>query len=415
MRRTRKSIGYKDASGLIDEIDKEVMYRELWKFSYASRHIQQSLWKEKRLDEEIEKTLKWSTDITEKYCPEATTKEDYNLIILEFLNCLIYGYHRREINDGYMDLQYEMLLLKYDNPIEKINVEELNVVANLHTLSHKFGYSILELYYAPDHTLFRDMFVFSNDQKPSFTPPLFKFPEKDNCPKGIQIACPDYDNSIKESWDLVIYYSEGDTINQIKRSLDRLWYDKDKPSIGKKSNHDIALYIDTKSCNKTHVITVLELQIGLKKFEKSGRIAIFKDGYNNPPMFLNNHTEPNRFMANTVDAFRLSEKLTEKHWDPDQNNVRRSIGIYLWDQKNSPEPTAPYLKPMVRDTITSIHQINPSALNHYRSGYTELMKRKSSIDFNDEFIRSIIREMERDYKLTDYCIQNADYMYPSQV
>jgi len=416
MKKTKKSISYKDAFERMDEIDKEVAYMELWRFSYASRHVQQSLWEEKRLDEEIERTLKWSSDITEKYCPETKMQKDYSHT-LTFLNCLIYGYHRQEINDGYIDLRYESLLWEYDNPIEKVTPEEVIIVKNLHDLSYKFGYLILELYAKPDHTVFWDWFVRKPRQKPTSIPPYYRFPEKGNCPQGVQIALSKYDTNINENWDLIIYYSEGDKISHIKKDLDNRWNEKVNVLIGKKPNHDIAFYIDRETCKKTHALDVLEFQIGLWRFELSGRSAVFRDGTNNAPKFTNNHEEPKNFMANTVDAFRISEKLTEKRWKSNKNNVRRSIGIYHWDKIHSPEPTAAYIKPLIRDTISRLHRNNPSVLNEYHTNYTKLMTREPVINFKakDEFIETIIREMERDYKLTDHCIKNADYIRPAQV
>lgn len=415
MKRTSKSTDYKESIDKLKSLNQERSYRELWRHSYIRRYIYQTLYNKGRLEEVISETLTWSDAMVNKYYSGPEDPNDLGLV-LGFINSLVYGYHRKTCSDGFIDLRYEDQLAKYDNPIDRLTQIELNSLKTLHDLTHRFGYLILELYAEPDSSVLWDEFI-KLPPEPVFgcsIPPFYPYPTKNNSLKGIQISSPPYESNIQINWDMAIFYNDKDRLSHIQDKLSKFWELEGEQTIGDSSQYQVALYINREYCKKTYVLKALKLQVSLLDLRRTGLLALQPDDLEDLAS-VKPHTDPKKILPNVIDAFRLSEGLTEKHWKVDKNNIRRTIGIYLWDEINTPNTSNISRKSLIKATIERLRECNPAVLEHYHSNYNIPISPESSTVIGDqaEVQNSLVREMEADYDLTNFCIENADYFSPS--
>ena len=118
-----------------------------------------------------------------------------------------------------------------------------------------------------------------------------------------------------------------------------------------------------------------------------------------------------------IDGVRLSEGLTSKRWTVEKSNIRRSIGLYLWDTLNLSNAPKKSRKKQVQNVIDEIKSENPEILDLYLGNFNKHNSIEKTTKFGDsaKSLEVVIREMEADYDLTDCCIKSFEYLTPYNV
>ncbi|MBL1272851.1 MAG: hypothetical protein COB25_010410 [Oceanospirillales bacterium] len=122
-------------------------------------------------------------------------------------------------------------------------------------------------------------------------------------------------------------------------------------------------------------------------------------------------------LSNMIDGIRLSEGLISKRWTVYKSNVRRSIGLYLWDRVNIFNIPQKSRRTHIIELIHKIKSEDPETLNLYLGNFNEYNSDKETTKYGDlaEYQETVIREMDADYDLTDHCIKNHEYLTPYDV
>ena len=189
------------------DLQEQEEHRTLFHFCYTQRHNYKLRQQDQEKRTAIEGLLEWSLKIYKKYNP-VTPKLGFSNLTIEFINCLVYGFHKKTQKDGFQDLAYEALLTKYDHPIEKIHPDEIESVKALHDLSLLYGFLIIKILIPPKHNSIWNIFIESPPKEtvvPSQT--LYPYPKIGESMDGIQISVRPFTSEINNNWDLVIYYS----------------------------------------------------------------------------------------------------------------------------------------------------------------------------------------------------------------
>lgn len=277
----------------------------------------------------------------------------------------------------------------------------LRLVEDVYQLTCRYGFLFLDLWQgATDMEGLALEFIKSYPDHPKCLLPIpkFTFIQKEMSPTGIQIEVPPYEASIRNTWDLAVYFNNKETMSAIKTSLTDVWSREGQQSVGNDKEYQIALYVDRKLCTKNHAASALELQVDRLKL------------YNlNPEDGLVPNPE-----ASYIDQIRLEEAMLSKSWDSNKDNVRRAVGLYLWDQINRPLSATISRKVAIKDCIDLLEKSNPDALECYYRTYNTPKSSDNTQKLGDLEVhfRTVVREMEADYDLTEFCIEAADYHSP---
>lgn len=424
MEKTAKSISYKEFKTEMDRLDEARRFIEFWRYSYIQRHVIQDLFRQGTLEDVAEHAFGLAFHLQAKYGlsfrGSPPQHEHFEITrLLEFMNCLIYSHHKGSHHKDYKDAAYEQLLQKHKDPLKMLKKAELKEIEKLHSLSIKYGYLIYELYQEPNPDLIWDAFI---EQSPEAVfgntmPPLYPYCSDSDQIKGIEIII-DLGRVPKKHWDLAIYYNHNDTFSHIKRQIVDRWDSQEVEIIGDNSNYDIALFVDRSACKKHFVLNTLEMQISHLKLHELGGFVVFPNSTDDSVLANGESAtaQIKNLLPDSIDGYRISENLSGKSWEPKQNNIRRAIGLYHWDKVHTPSMRNSEAKAIIKQTIQRLHRQKVNILNQYHSKYSKLMKDLSSLDFDDrnDVVETVIREMERDIKLTNDCIEQAAYLSPTQ-
>ncbi len=245
--------------------------------------------------------------------------------------------------------------------------------------------------------------------------PSFVFVKKGNHPSGIQISISDYEYAINDQWDLLICTEENENLKKIRDKLSDLWNTPGKQFIGSPSDYKIALYVDRKKSNISQTMSTLRLQIEHLNEYLSGPTLI----PTSEDLYIKNKDkkEIRKKLSNMIDGIRLSEGLISKRWTVYKSNVRRSIGLYLWDRVNIFNIPQKSRRTHIIELIHKIKSEDPETLNLYLGNFNEYNSDKETTKYGDlaKYQETVIREMDADYYLTDYCIKNHEYLTPYDV
>lgn len=305
----------KSIHGSMNDLQNQTEHRTLFHFCYTQRHVKKLIQQDQDKRAATEGILEWSLEIFKKYNP-VTPRLGFSNLTIEFINCLVYGFHKKTQKDGFQDLVYEALLTKYDNPIEKIHPDEIESIKALHDLTLLYGYLIIKVLIPPKHNLIWDTFI-KSPSKEALIPAqsLYPYPKNGESMGGVQISIRPFTSEINNNWDLVIYYHDEHKISHIKDKLNTLWEKKGKQEIGDNSNYDIALYIDRNACSSiSKALEVLRLQISWLHTERFGGFSLFSFDLISPDLSDKNKKSL-KSLIDTLEAMRISEGLTEKSWD----------------------------------------------------------------------------------------------------
>jgi hypothetical protein len=425
MEKTTSSASYNQLLGTLDESLEEQKHRHLWLFLYSSRHAQPHLYRsnnQKKIDlVESNRLIDHTFDLLEKFVAEEHDRgifdEDRLTAALhEFCFGIAYALHRKVGRDGFFDPRFESQLNRYLGFIDSLTSKEMTVVARLHELTYKYGFPITELW-LPLLKSTNLLEIFTTDYQKSknqvFSFPSFVFTKKGNHPKGIQISTRHFSPEIDETWDLAIFAGENDKLSHIKPTVRQAWDSEGKQTVGDPKSHAVALYIDRKTCTISHALSTLRLQIAHLSDYKDGLIFA-------PTLTLGKYDfRAKKYMhkklSEKIDQIRVSEGILSKRWDIEKSNVRRSIGLYLWDKMNIGEDSGSSLtkKSLIVGLIDKLK--SPKTLDFYLEKFNKYNSPKETTKFGDtaESLETVIREMEADLYLTECCIKNYEYLTPS--
>lgn len=419
------SIGYYEKQNEFEELLGEQKYRHFWQFLYSSRHAQQKFFQSHEF-EEYKRLTHGALDLLKKFHPKALKSahsdvESLAELLERFCLGVTYAFHRNNVEDGFNDIRIEPTVPQYSAFMDSLSQKEMDIVKRLHELTHEYGFPIMQLWLQQhiSEDLMNEFISSSEDGHNALLPYFFIFVKKSSHPKGIQISISGYKHDIDDSWDLKIFFCENDKISHIKKSVDEAW-DKDGiQTIGGKDNHFFALYIDRNSCSKNNALSFLDLQNRhLSNYFHSPLISPSPSTPNtNMPKRIgksdiNNATKE---LERQIQSLRKSEDITYRRWNRIKNNIRRSIGLFLWDQNH--EESEKSRKSQIRDIIDHLKSNSPQVLELYLSNYNTPISPKSDITYGDQANAqdTVIRLMEDDYYLTDYCINQSDYFSPEDV
>lgn len=414
----------------LDECLTEQKHRHFWLFLYSHRHARLQLHKPNSNDDidfhESEKLIHDTLDLLEKFAPLELMEilpdeEKLGVLLNEFCFCMTYAFHIKNVADGFTDIQFKDLLPTYDALLDTLTEEEKAVACKIHELTYKYGFLITELWSPSiDSTELMETLI-NNHPMPNniYSIPDFVFTKKSNHPKGIQILINEYKNKIQDPWDLVIFINKNDILSKIKKEVDRSWTKPKKQFIGNHNDFEIALYVDREKCKISNALSTLRLQIHHLEEYKNGPLAILPKKEFSDIEKTNPKTgkEMRRRLAATIDSIRLSEGLISKRWTACKSNVRRSIGLYLWDRVNILNVPHKSRKTHIIELINKIKSQDPKILDLYLGKFNEYSSDKETTKNGDlaEYQETVIREMDADYDLTDYCIKNYEYLTPHDV
>ena len=427
MKNYSKSKSYDELIDEWNELQLETKWRHIWLFLYSSRHakLQQSQpqvsKKHDQLDAGLFKLLK-------KFDPEgvrstANNEHDLKKIYHAFSLLIIYAFHRKAIQDGFIDYRYEDLLSDYFSFMEKLTPKEMLTIESLHELSYRYGFIVTHLW---DDLMESDILtnqmlnLYETGKRPSsLRKNIFIF-TKEYHPKGVQISIPGFTSNINEEWDLIIYFNRQDTISSIKNQIENIWEMEGIKTIGDKNNYHIALHIKRNLCTVRRSLDILAAQIkhldayNLSLSNMSSPEKYTREMLDENPLLIK---ESKKNLENLIKNIRLSEGITHKHWGLDKNNIRRAISLSLWDHQNmyideqSDNQSRRY---WIKEIIENLRKKYPKALDLYLGIFNEPNSPNKSTIFGDSAaaLDTVIREMEADYVLTARCIEACEYISP---
>jgi len=411
----------------LDECLTEQKHRHLWLFLYSNRHARLQLYKPNGIDDidlhESEKLIHDTLDLLEKFAPIELMQilpdgKKLEALLNEFCFCITYAVHIKNVADGFTDIRFKDLLPTYDAFLDTLSKDEKAVAYKIHELTYKYGFLVTELWSPSiDSTELMEMFIKNNPiLNDIYSIPCFVFTKKSNHPKGIQISTNEYKNKIQDPWDLIIFANENDILSKVKKEVVTVWPKPQKQFIGNHKDFEISLYVDREKCKISNALSTLRLQINHLNEYKNGPFAILPEKEFSDIERINPKTgkEMRRRLAATIDSIRLSEGLISKRWTVYKSNVRRSIGLYLWDRVNMFNGPHKSRKTHIIELIHKIKPENPEILNLYLGIFNKYDSGKKTRKFGDlpEYQETVIREMDADYDLTAYCIKNYEYLTP---
>tara|TARA_R110000823_G_C15942904_1_gene500645 strand:+ start:2592 stop:3911 length:1320 start_codon:yes stop_codon:yes gene_type:complete len=433
MERTSSSMPYEHLREKLRETLAEQEHRHMWRFLYSSRHTHLQLIQpdapeglgEHERNQLIDDTVEllhqfdppqtWQIVLPDRFLAEA---------LHHFCFAMAYTFHRKHFADGFIDPNFEDLLPTCEIFIDNLSSDEMAVVSQLHELTYKYGFAITELWEsAIDSKTLIDAFI-KNDTKPEIIEkfPSYIFNQKRRQSNGIQISKIEYPVVLNEPWDLAIFFNKNDKISKIRENIIKSWRNTGTQFIGDSENHEVVVYVDRKKCNTSQLTYILRLQAD--QLEDYSKLAIIEDSEEEDFLYKNdiknnikNKKKMKKYLSSTIDRIRYSENLISKRWSIEKSNIRRSVGLYLWDQMNIIKPSPRTRKGLITDLIETIKVDRPKALEQYMENFNIYHSKKSTRKLGDSptSIETVIRGMESDYYLTDSCIKKFDFLTPYNV
>lgn len=430
MEKTSPSMPYAKLLETLDECLTEQKHRHLWLFLYSTRHARLQLQKPDGNDDidfhESEKLIHDTLDLLQKFAPIELIEilpdeEKLKELLNEFCFCITYSIHIKTVADGFTDIQFKDLLPTYDAFLDTLTKDEKAVVSKIHELTYKYGFVITELWSPSIDSI--DLMKILINNYPMLNEihfnPCFVFTKKTNHPKGIQISTKEHKKEIIDQWDLIIFINENSILSKIKNEVEKSWPKPKKQLIGNHDNFDIALYVDREKCKISNALYTLRLQINHLNEYKYGPLAILPEKEFHDIETTNPRAgkKIRRQLAATIDSIRLSEGLISKRWTVCKSNVRRSIGLYLWDRVNMFNAPHKSRKSHIIELINKLKSARPEILDLYLGNFNEYNSDEKTTKIGDlaKHQETVIREMDADYDLTVYCIKNYEYLTPHDV
>jgi hypothetical protein len=408
-----KPIKSKTNKEIIDELletNKKFNSNSFWESQYANRHVHKFKIPEidpliDPLDSILEKLLK-------KIGVMVSAQESINYM---FLYKLIYTWHRLSINDGFRDIRFEQELDNFRGLLDLLTTSEANIIRKIHELSYEYGIFILELYRLPNQMgyLLKDLLNKKTRHEELLVKPRFSLPKKDDRLKGIEILIRNFDSNIKINCDIAIYVNDDDKVSHIKQQLKEIWNEPNQHIIGNKSDYEIAFFIVKKDCTPSNVLNIIKLQIDAFKQYRNGGITpiiLCKDKALSKDMRKEIKTQK-KIVSGLNEQLRISDNQINKHWNYEKGNIRRAVGLFLWDEMNS-NNTSPI------EEIDKLLDNQPKELFElYHTLYNKPCPENplNNLSTLSSVRETVIRELYCDIELTKRCILDFKLYHPNDI
>jgi len=434
MERTSTSMTYSQLGEKYQETIAEQEHRHMWLFLYSGRHAHLQLLRPdapKGLSMlESDQLIDDTAELLQQFVPPKPWQiipPGRQLVeeLHHFCFAITYTFHRKHFADGFIDPRFEDLRPTYELFIDNLNPDKKAVVSQLHELTYKYGFVITELWDGLiDSQKLIDAFTKKRRKSEKIDKiPTFIFTKKESRPNGIQISTKKYQQKPTKPWDLAIFFNEGEKFSKIKEEIVNTWRKPTQKIIGNPENYQIALYVDRNKCKIRQLTDTLRLQVDQLDDYKNGLILIptsVDDIVSDKDKIKSKIKEEKKMrkdLSSFIDRIRLSESLIFKHWSIERSNVRRSIGLYLWDHMNIIKPSLTNRKRLIKGLIEKIRSETPDALDFYLEKFNKHDSARKTTKFGDSelALETVVREMEADYYLTNICIENCEYLIPHDV
>lgn len=396
----------------LPDLNNASRYRNWWLFQYSNRHFKNSLLRSDELANRVDETFRWLTKVYEWLTSESLLSDDASLSeLVKFSSALVYEYHNKTESNKFKDGYHEDLLMERNYPLAYIPPKDTVYVKHLHEITLDYGFLAILLDIRVDHTASWDMFINRlplQERIENFVQ-TYSYPKRGDFPKGLQISIEGSEYKPNDDWDLAIYYHHKDTFSHLVKEISSAWGLEGKQVVGCHQGHYIALYVDRSQCKRRYVLDALSTQVRFSLVYDATNDAMSTDARTHEVGLKALGDKRLKNLASImVDGLKWSEGLREKRKDLDKDNIRRAVGLYLWDILNSSSEEFESKNSLIKDTIEKLEESAPFALDSYRSGYSSAGGRREPYD-------TVIREMRKDIALTDHCIKHADFFTSNQL
>lgn len=402
--------------GVLENSKSAVEQEEWWRFQYAHRHFYSLLKSNQEIASEFELNLTRLIDLFKDVQLKLKGSVSKNILgqksFHQFCNCLVYLYRKANHQDIFSHDTYDLLIGRHGYSISDLDEDELSLIERLNDWTHILGFLPTLFYSVPDSSIGWDVYVNdgSEDEVDIEFLSFLAHPRMGKDDSGIKVLASDIPGSVDIEWDMVINYNVGDSFYQIEREVKELWYEPGKQYVGERTIDSVRVYVDRRISKRASV--------ALKKFK-----SIYDDS---------NHGAKGTKVDNLESR---STRMSRQGWTVEKDNCRRAVGLRLWDKMNIADLEWDSRRSLIRSIIQVMRKEAPKKLTHYFSKFDELVvedlsaldansleKRKQieensrnveykALKYGDtlEVQETVIREMEADYDLTEYCIQKVDY------
>lgn len=406
----------------LQKFEEQAFYKEFWLFNYTNRYIFDYLEYYELRTLIIGSFLEKARSLRQTYTtPHREDDDEYfqHLYDQEFLNCLIYSYHRINFKDGFNDIKYNDLLIKYNNPYKMVSTEHHEFIRLSHDLTTKFGYLYLALLTPPDRSFNWDVFINKTIKIDfdKFLSLIFPYERFGETFKGIQINIRKYTKDVfLKSWDLSIHFKADTPISKLRKLIKEAYPNPLTQTIGEENSADISVYIARKDISPSKVVKYIEAQVNWLKMGIGGRnvAAVDDSGQLLIDYAKKILIQSERDRKKYIDIIKVTSGLNEKTWPIIKNNIRRAIGLHHWDIITSmldSNGEKIKLERLLKVTYERLADETPALLNYYRHGYYCENTEKFKISTAEAY-KTIISEMRKDYTMTVACIESYSYLSP---
>jgi gas vesicle protein len=387
--------GFEEAKGRLNN-------RLFWECEYANRHIHKF-----RLTD-IDPLIDPLDHIYEKFFIRG---RDYVEDSQEFkadMYSLIYAWHRSFVNDGFIDIYFERKLNSSRIILDLLTPDEVNIIKKIHELSHEYGILILELCRLP--TIMDDVPAYllnSGVKHNSFSEPLFLLPKKDEKIQGVEFSVIGYELKIKKKWDVVFYVNIDDKISHIKQKLKEVWDATTPKALGDINNYKIAFFIERNNCTTSYATNIIKTQIdAYKRYLNAPITPLLYCPENNPSRDMKDAIKKQKkSISSLTEQIKISGKQVNKNWSNEKGNIRRAVGLLLWDKiQNNVSSAAEEIEKLFDS------QLPKELFEVYYSRYNT--PNFSGLSSTKDIV---IRELYADIKLTELCIKDAEFYSPYDI
>lgn len=373
--------------------------RLFWECEYANRHVHKFRISDVDLLLDSVDRIYVKFFARESVLPESSEEFKVNMFLL------IYAWHRSFVNDGFIDIRFEEDLCNFKRILKLLTPSEERTIRKLHELSYEYGVFILELSRNP--SIMADLLgkLLKNEIK--FLEPLYLLPQKKDALHGIEFSVRGLDSNIKINWDVALYVNKDDKISHIKQKLKEVWDTPSQITLGNMKNHKVAFFIERKKCTISYAANIIKIQMAtFKQYENRIPVSFLPYPENK---YSRNVKEASKSQKKNISSLteqiKISGKQVNRNWSDEKGNIRRAVGLLIWDNMKENGSSAMGEIEKLFDS-----QLPKELFEVYYSRYNT--PHFSGLSSTKDIV---IRELYADIKLTERCIRDANFYSPYDI
>jgi hypothetical protein len=372
--------------------------RLFWECEYANRHVHSF-----RITD-IDSLLDSVDRIYAKFFARESVLAECSEEFKVNMYMLIYAWHRSFVNDGFIDIRFEEDLCNYQRILKLLTPSEERTIRKLHEMSYEYGVFILELCRTP--SIMSELLDKLLSSEFKFDEPLFLLPKKEDAIHGIEVSAKGSDLNIKINWDVAFYVNEDDKTSHIKQKLKEVWDTPSQITLGNMKNHKVAFFIERKKCTISYATNIIKIQMAtFKQYENKIPVSLLPYPENKYSRDVKEASKAQKkSISNLSEQVKISGKQVNKSWSDVKGNIRRAVGLLIWDAMKENNSSA-------RGEIEKLFDSKPKELfemyySRYNSdGFSGLGPTKDIV----------IRELYADIELTELCVRDAKFHSPYEI